>query len=193
MDTILQALDAVNGMFAEVNAKQPLTPAAPELLAALHHYSEPEAEGEVAPVVVQQPEPIKVVEPTPPTAAVAPSNLDNQDIDTITEDEFEQMLDELHGSKAPGQSTVPPVAAVSQPAAGMILPMMNLKHCLINCTVRAALKPNLLLKLQPKRMLQPQRLQVPVAMIYQMTSLKLYLMSCMVKVKHLSCQQPLLV
>lgn len=118
MDTILQALDAVNGMFAEVNAKQPLTPAAPELLAALHHYSEPEAEGEVAPVVVQQPEPVKVVEPTPPPAVVAPSNLDNQDIDTITEDEFEQMLDELHGSKAPGQSTAPPVAAVAETAAG---------------------------------------------------------------------------
>lgn len=117
MDTILQALDAVNGMFAEVNARQPLTPAAPELLAALHHYSEPEKEGEVAPVAVKVAEPVKAVEPQYTEPAVVASNADSQDIDSITEDEFEQMLDELHGSKAPGQST-PATAVTSNASAG---------------------------------------------------------------------------
>ncbi|GHG69584.1 chemotaxis protein CheA [Alishewanella longhuensis] len=115
MDTILQALDAVNGMFTEVNAKQPLTPAAPELLAALHYYSEPETAGEVAPVAVKAPEPVKTPEPqhTKPVTA----DTDNQDIESITEDEFERMLDELHGAKAPGQA-VTAVATPSNAASG---------------------------------------------------------------------------
>lgn len=117
MDTILQALDAVNGMFAEVNAKQPLTPAAPELLAALHHYSEPETAGEIAPVAVKAVEPIKAAEPQHIEPAAAASSADSQDIDSITEDEFERMLDELHGSKAPGKATTA-VAVQADTASG---------------------------------------------------------------------------
>jgi len=122
MDTILQSLDAINEMFTEVKAKQPLTPAAPELLAALHHYSEPEVAGEVAPGATKAPEPTPVVvkPATPvvqspaPAATASPSD----DIDSITEDEFERMLDELHGSQAPGRAgnvadTPTPVASTA--------------------------------------------------------------------------------
>lgn len=117
MDTILQALDAVNGMFAEVNAKQPLTPAAPELLAALHHYSEPETAGEVAPAPVKEAEPVEAPEPQQAAPEVTAVSADNQDLDSITEDEFERMLDELHGSKTSAPAATP-VAEQAVAASG---------------------------------------------------------------------------
>lgn len=113
MDTILQSLDAINAMFTEVKAKQPLTPAAPELLAALHHYSEPEVAGEIAPVAGKAPQSEQVLAkveasgiPVVKVATSAPASVaggEAQDLDNITEDEFERMLDELHGSSAPGR------------------------------------------------------------------------------------------
>jgi len=123
MDTILQSLDAINGMFTEVKAKQPLTPAAPELLAALHHYSEPEVAGEVAPVAGKAPQPEPVVEaPVVPATKVAVSaptaSGEQQDLDSITEDEFERMLDELHGSSAPGQAAAAATPPKASSAAG---------------------------------------------------------------------------
>jgi two-component system chemotaxis sensor kinase CheA len=103
MDVILQALDAVNAMFAEVKARQPLTPADPALLDALHFYSEPERPGEAAPNAAPAAVSPKVEAPVTVSApAVATSGDD--DIDSITEDEFERMLDELHGASAPGRS-----------------------------------------------------------------------------------------
>ncbi|GGW63069.1 chemotaxis protein CheA [Alishewanella tabrizica] len=119
MDTILQSLDAINEMFNEVKAKQPLTPAAPELLAALHHYSEPEVAGEVAPGATKAPEPTPVVVQAAAPAAAAPAatSSSSEDVGSITEDEFERMLDELHGSKAPGQNAkvvaTPPAASTA--------------------------------------------------------------------------------
>ncbi|MFN4054657.1 MAG: chemotaxis protein CheA [Alishewanella aestuarii] len=114
MDVILQALDVVNEMFTEVKARQPLTPADPQLLAALHFYSEPETSGEAAPQAAKAapavtapvaPQVTKVQQPT--------ASPDSDDVDSITEDEFERMLDELHGSAAPGRTEV----AASAPAA----------------------------------------------------------------------------
>ncbi|EJI84149.1 MULTISPECIES: chemotaxis protein CheA [Alishewanella] len=114
MDVILQALDVVNEMFTEVKARQPLTPADPQLLAALHFYSEPETPGEAAPQAAKAapavtapvaPQVTKVQQPT--------ASPDSDDVDSITEDEFERMLDELHGSAAPGRTEV----AASAPAA----------------------------------------------------------------------------
>src|SRR5690554_5932474 len=63
MDVVLQALDAVNAMFNQVRERSEVTPASPELLAALSRLAEPadEAVGAVpapAPVVVEQPVPI---------------------------------------------------------------------------------------------------------------------------------------
>ncbi|MCK1787657.1 Hpt domain-containing protein, partial [Pseudomonas sp. TNT11] len=50
MDVILEALDAVNGMFSEVRERAPITAATPELLAALARLAEP-ADTSAAPVV----------------------------------------------------------------------------------------------------------------------------------------------
>lgn len=123
MDVILQALDAVNAMFVEVKARQPLTPAEPALLAALHFYSEPEQPGELAPSstgTVAKAEPVITPEPTPtPIVSAQPSTTveSTGDIDSITEDEFERMLDELHGKSAPGRSEpAAPVPAVVKAA-----------------------------------------------------------------------------
>ncbi|EHR42269.1 chemotaxis protein CheA [Alishewanella jeotgali] len=111
MDVILQALDVVNEMFTEVKARQPLTPADPQLLAALHFYSEPETPGEAAPQAAKAapavtapvaPQVAKVQQLT----ATPDSSAAGDDIDSITEDEFERMLDELHGAGAPGRTEV---------------------------------------------------------------------------------------
>lgn len=119
MDVILQALDAVNAMFAEVKARQPLTPAEPQLLDALHFYSEPERPGEAAPTsatpaVTAKPQALTAPAVSTETTAAA------EDIDSITEDEFERMLDELHGSGAPGQAaaSVTPATSSATQAGG---------------------------------------------------------------------------
>jgi two-component system chemotaxis sensor kinase CheA len=103
MDVILQALDAVNAMFAEVKARQPLTPADPALLDALHFYSEPERPGEAAPNAAPAAVSPKVEAPVTPSAPAVVASGDD-DLDSMTEAEFERMLDELHGASAPGRS-----------------------------------------------------------------------------------------
>ena len=117
MDVILQALDAVNAMFAEVKARQPLTPADPALLDALHFYSEPERPGEAAPNAAPAAVSPKVEAPVTPSApAVAASGDD--DLDSMTEAEFERMLDELHGAGAPGRSATAAPTPSAAPASG---------------------------------------------------------------------------
>ena len=115
MDVILQALDAVNAMFAEVKARQPLTPADPALLDALHFYSEPERPGEAAPNAAPAAVSPKVEAPVIPSAPAVVASGDD-DLDSMTEAEFERMLDELHGAGAPGRSTAA-AAAPSTPSA----------------------------------------------------------------------------
>ncbi|MCC5851274.1 MAG: chemotaxis protein CheA [Alkalimonas sp.] len=100
MDVILQALDTVNAMFAQVQSRQPLTPADPALLDALHRLSEPD-DGSSEPVAAPA-TPVSA----PPVAEAPPeaSASDAPGIDDMDEDEFERLLDELHGGKAPGQA-----------------------------------------------------------------------------------------
>ncbi|VVP02644.1 chemotaxis protein CheA [Pseudomonas sp. B21128] len=95
MDVVLEALDAVNGMFTEVRERSPITAATPELLAALARLAEPQSADAVA---VEE-----VVE-----APVAES-----DSGDITDNEFEQLLDSLNAVKA--QAEAP--AAAAAPAA----------------------------------------------------------------------------
>ena len=83
MDVVLEALDAVNGMFAQVRERSPITAASPELLAALARLAEPAA----APAVVEAP------------AAVVEAVSDDTAGD-ITDNEFEQLLDSLNAVKA---------------------------------------------------------------------------------------------
>jgi len=96
MDTFLQVLDTLNSQFEETRSGQYPSPANPAIFEQLALYlnaasSEPELEPEAAP----EPEPIP--EPTP--------EANTGGDDDITEDEFEAMLNELHGSGAPGMSS----------------------------------------------------------------------------------------
>ncbi|MGZ0714069.1 chemotaxis protein CheA [Pseudomonas palleroniana] len=93
MDVILEALDAVNGMFSQVRERAPITAATPELLAALARYAEP-ADTSAAPAVEAAPEPEPVVEPEP----------------DVTDSEFEQLLNSLSAAKAEAEAPAAPVA-----------------------------------------------------------------------------------
>ncbi len=96
MDVILQALDTVNDMFALVQAREPLEAADAALLAELHRLSTPES-----------------AEPEPTPEAVAPQPVVVEDIDDtssadeMSEEEFEALLDELHGGGAKTDTTAP--------------------------------------------------------------------------------------
>ncbi|MCF7202772.1 chemotaxis protein CheA [Pseudomonas oligotrophica] len=128
MDVVLQALDAVNAMFSQVRERVEPTPASPELLAALSRLAEPAGAEEPAAAVAAS---------APPAASVADSvdseyeqlldaiqpaaeSADSQGAaaDEITDDEFEALLDQLHGkgsfSAAPAAAA--PVAASVAPA-----------------------------------------------------------------------------
>ncbi|MBK5000720.1 chemotaxis protein CheA [Pseudomonas sp. S31] len=83
MDVVLVALDTVNSMFGQVRERSEVTPATPELLAALSRLAEPAAADEAA--AFAEPEP--VVE-APGAEA------------DITDTEFEQLLDSLDAVKA---------------------------------------------------------------------------------------------
>ncbi|MDM5130135.1 chemotaxis protein CheA [Aeromonas piscicola] len=105
MDVILQALDAINVMFAQVQNREPPSPASAEILHDLHELCKPEGEeqlltasaGNSAPAeaaasadeVIAAPEPEAVAEPVAVNGGGS--------IDEISADEFERLLDELHG------------------------------------------------------------------------------------------------
>ena len=92
MDVVLQALDAVNSMFDQVREQQEPTPADPALLEALSQLAQPASAEEAAAAAAPQPEPDP--EPAPaaePETAPAAGGADDGD---ITDDEFEQLLDE---------------------------------------------------------------------------------------------------
>lgn len=98
MDVVLRALDAVNEMFARLNAREAPPPADPALLAQLEQLSKA---GTAEPVLNAAP-------PVTPTPA-APAGGD------ITDAEFDQLLDALqgegHGSKPQPPSPPAPAAA----------------------------------------------------------------------------------
>ncbi|KAF0863625.1 chemotaxis protein CheA [Pseudomonas sp. LD120] len=100
MDVVLEALDAVNGMFSQVRERTEITAATPELLAALARLAEPAGAEPAAPVVEE------AVEPVTEPVAEAPSG-------DITDNEFELLLDSLNSAKA-GVEVAP--AAPAAPA-----------------------------------------------------------------------------
>ncbi|MCL9781830.1 chemotaxis protein CheA [Vibrio sp. S4M6] len=130
MDTMLQALDTVNEQFQAVQDREELTPADPALLEELHRLCKPESEDEAEPEtsaeVEEEPAPEPVAEapvveepPEEPAQPAAESaDVDPNSIDEISQDEFEQLLDELHGQgAAPGTETEAPSPAASTAAA----------------------------------------------------------------------------
>jgi two-component system chemotaxis sensor kinase CheA len=129
MDVILQALDAINEMFSAVQNRQPLEPASQDILDALHRLSEPESADEQSHAVSAPTEPemsietfeaaveleAEVVQQSSSHSSVSVSD---SGIDDISEDEFERLLDELHGGGAPGRVTSAAVSTASNsPAA----------------------------------------------------------------------------
>jgi two-component system chemotaxis sensor kinase CheA len=108
MDTILSALDTVNDMFALVQNKEPLEAADAELLAELHRLSQPE--GQEAPVVEE------VVSIPEPVAASQETASDSGD--DMSEDEFERLLDELHGGGSPSSTPAPVTTAPASADSG---------------------------------------------------------------------------
>ncbi|USX01228.1 chemotaxis protein CheA [Pseudomonas proteolytica] len=135
MDVILEALDAVNGMFNEVRERAPITAATPQLLAALARLAEPAALA-AAPVVEAAPEPVAEPDVTDSEfeqlldslnavkaeaeapAAAAPAMVPTSE--DITDAEFESLLDQLHGKGqfAPDAvAATPPSVEAAAPAA----------------------------------------------------------------------------
>ncbi|MDA0134832.1 chemotaxis protein CheA [Vibrio harveyi] len=121
MDTMLKALDTVNHQFQAVQDREPLDAADPALLEELHRLCKPESEDEVVAAVevpVAEPEPVipePVIEQPAAPVEAAPSSVGS--VDEITQDEFEKLLDELHGKgSAPGASAPAAPTPVSAPS-----------------------------------------------------------------------------
>lgn len=93
MDVVLQVLDVVNEMFADISNGADPKEATPELMQHLSRLSVPKDQSET-----NQPEP----EPEKIEPEVSSSEQSSSDTaDEITDDEFENLLDEIHGSAKP--------------------------------------------------------------------------------------------
>lgn len=114
MDAVLQVLDVVNAMFADIQSGQMPEPADPSLLATLEGLAVPAADT-AAPASEKS-----TTEPASDAAdtefeqlldhAASRENADSEPTsagsDDITEEEFDRLLDELHGAgKGPGTGT----------------------------------------------------------------------------------------
>ncbi|WP_260293490.1 chemotaxis protein CheA [Sedimenticola hydrogenitrophicus] len=127
MDAVLQVLDVVNEMFARVQAGEEPEAADPGLLETLHRLAVPESEVVAEPAVPAAVAPDPEPEPEPAAAAYqeASATAEQPDPalgggDDITEEEFEKLLDQLHGTGKHGGVPAPAKAAksaaVAQPA-----------------------------------------------------------------------------
>jgi len=101
MDATMQSLDQLQRMLSQVSEGHDPDPAPPELIEALSRQEKPAAENPVA-------------AESPGTAQQAAGGA------AISDDEFERLLDELHGTSAPGCSALPcpSPAAVAAVAPG---------------------------------------------------------------------------
>lgn len=95
MDTFLKVLDSLNAMFAELKSGEYPQAADPAILTQLAAYLEADA-APAPPAPEPEPEPEPVSEPPASTGG-----------DDITDDEFEALLDQLHGNAAPGVKNPP--------------------------------------------------------------------------------------
>ncbi|PUA46021.1 chemotaxis protein CheA [Pseudomonas protegens] len=102
MDVVLEALDAVNGMFSQVRERTEITAATPELLAALARLAEPAGAEPAAPAVEEVAE--VAAEPEPEAEASSGD---------ITDNEFELLLDSLNAAKADAEAA-PAAAPVAE-------------------------------------------------------------------------------
>jgi two-component system chemotaxis sensor kinase CheA len=113
MDTFLKVLDILNTMFDELKSGQYPTAADPAILSQLAAYLDNDSASS-APAEPAAPEP----EPEPEPEVTPVSETGGTDAaadDEITDDEFEALLDQLHGNAAPGSNQAPSVP--EKPAA----------------------------------------------------------------------------
>jgi two-component system chemotaxis sensor kinase CheA len=117
MDAVLQVLDVVNDMFAMVQEGEEPPSAEQELLATLRQLAEPEEGGEE-----EEPEAPEEEESAAEEEVVEPEEQEetpSAEGDEITEEEFDALLDELHGKgKHGGVPEQAPAAAVSETQNG---------------------------------------------------------------------------
>ncbi|MFT2091374.1 chemotaxis protein CheW [Paraglaciecola sp. 2405UD69-4] len=109
MDVILQATDSVVVMFDNVKAGEPLVAADQELIETLTRLSQPESEDEVQ--TIEEAAVIEEVEPV--TEPIDDDSATPSATDDFSEDEFEALLDELHGNNPPASKETP----VSEPVS----------------------------------------------------------------------------
>ncbi|MEZ8777995.1 chemotaxis protein CheA [Vibrio splendidus] len=121
MDTMLQALDTVNVQFQAVQDQEPLVPADQALLDELHRLCKPQSADEAAPVEAPAPVIAEPVFEAPAEPIVESASISASSVDDISEDEFERLLDELHGKggspTASSVPTPPPAPVAPQPVA----------------------------------------------------------------------------
>ncbi|MEZ9571159.1 chemotaxis protein CheA [Vibrio splendidus] len=121
MDTMLQALDTVNVQFQAVQDQEPLVPADQALLDELHRLCKPQSTDEAAPVEAPAPVIADPVFEEPAEPIVESASISASSVDDISEDEFERLLDELHGKggspTASSVPTPPPAPVAPQPVA----------------------------------------------------------------------------
>ena len=132
MDAVLQGLDAVQTMFAEIQDGHEPTPATPELLAQLKKYSVPgsdEPDTVVAAVDVQAPSSEASADEADAEFddllnAMESGEQDTQPVatfetsgDEISEDEFENLLDQIHGK---GKHSGRPAVEIPAPSAEQV-------------------------------------------------------------------------
>ncbi|RKZ89678.1 MAG: chemotaxis protein CheA [Gammaproteobacteria bacterium] len=98
MDTFLKVTDSLTIMFDEVKSGEYPAPADPDILEQLAFYLDPNA------TPTSEPEPTveKTAEPESPIVST-----DTSEDDDITDDEFEALLDELHGAASPAGTSKP--------------------------------------------------------------------------------------
>ncbi len=96
MDNILLALDSIQEMYAQIQQGTMPEPADAGLIARLEVYSHPETPS----VPEEPPETIKAVEDSVQEKAELAGEAEDKPVadDEITEEEFDKLLDELHGS-----------------------------------------------------------------------------------------------
>ena len=94
MDVILQSLDSVNDMFAVIKEGNTPEKATPELLAELEKYSKPESGDE------------QISAETEAEEVVEPVSTDSGN-DELSDDDFEALLDEIHGAGSSPTSKTP--------------------------------------------------------------------------------------
>ncbi len=112
MDAVLQAVDRVQSMMADLGAGREPVAAPPELILALHDL----ASASPAVSVAERPAaaPAKKKKPRSKAAPTTPAPTSESKL--IGDDEFEALLDQLHGGQAPGKAAVSPPPAAAKPS-----------------------------------------------------------------------------